>query len=153
MYGTSLWNSIKQISCVIPADNGPHWIISLTLDCIKTFCSEGIASKTWTDELIDCNSEPATKCPHTFYTDLYNILWLMLSWPTGSRSIPFIKLFSISIQIYTFTNFNNKNEIKMLFCLQLSEKCINDNNFPVQHFMHPQKYFHWHESKIDRNPN
>ena len=68
--------AIKQISRVISADNGPHWIISLTLDCIKTFCSEGIASKTWTDELIDCNSEPATKCPRTFYTDLYNILWL-----------------------------------------------------------------------------
>ena len=43
--------AIKQISRVISADNGPHWIISLTPDCIKTFCSEGIASKTWTDEL------------------------------------------------------------------------------------------------------
>ena len=68
--------AIKQISRVISADNGPHWIISLTLDCIKTFCSEGIASKTWTDELIDCNSEPATKCPRTFtltFTTFYGL--------------------------------------------------------------------------------
>ena len=123
-----------------PADNGPHWSISLTLYCIKTFCSEGIAGNTWTDKLIDCNSEPATKCPHTFTLTFTTFYGFMLLWPTGSRSIPFIKLFSISIQIYIFTNFNNNNEIKLLFCLQLSKKCINDNNFPVRHFMHPQNW-------------